>query len=262
MQKPLIIAHRGASALAPENTRAAFRRAIADGAEGIEFDVRLAKDGAVVVFHDATLRRLTNRTNLVSSLNIEELQTIDVGSWFSRRKSAQADEDFSAERIPTLLQTLDFLKDFPGLIYIELKCRAAETERLAQAVGEIISGSLLLPRIIVKSFQLETLPAVRRACPQVQTAALFAPKIMTILRKEKRLVEVADELGANMLSLHFSLATRKLMQKAAARNLPVTIWTADNPRWIGRAFELGLFAVITNNPATLLAKRAEILEKI
>lgn len=259
MNKPLIIAHRGASALAPENTLAAFRRAIADGAEGIEFDVRLTKDGAVVVFHDATLRRLTNRKNLVSSLPLEELQTLDIGSWFSRRKASGATVDFSAERIPTLRETLDFLQDFPGLIYIELKCRATETEKLAAAVCEIISGSPLLPQIIVKSFQLETLPAVRRACPQAKTAALFAPKIVTILRKEKRLVEVAGEIGADMLSVHFSLATRKLMQKAAERNLPVTIWTADNPRWVKRAFDLGLFAVITNNPATLLAKRAEFL---
>jgi glycerophosphoryl diester phosphodiesterase len=261
MKTPLIIAHRGASALAPENTLAAFRRAIADGAEGIEFDVRLSKDGAVVVFHDATLRRLTSRKNLVSSIPLEELQTIDIGSWFHRRKANHPDADFSAERIPTLREALDFLQDFPGLIYIELKCRAAETEKLAKAVCEIISGSLLLPQIIVKSFRLETLPAVRRACPEAKTAALFAPKIMTILRKEKRLVEVAGEVGADMLSVHFSLATRKLMEKAEKRNLPVTIWTADNPRWVRRAFDLGLFAVITNNPATLLAKRAEILEK-
>ncbi len=263
MQKPLIIAHRGASALAPENTLAAFRRAIADGAEGIEFDVRLSKDGAVVVFHDATLQRLTNRKNLVSSQTLEELQQIDIGSWFRRRRSKanHSNDDFSAERIPTLIETLDFLQDFQGLIYIELKCRESETEKLAKAVCEIISGSLLLPQVIVKSFQLEAIPAVRRACSQVKTAALFAPKIMTILRKEKRLVNIAADIGADMLSVHFSLATRKLMKKAAKKNLPVTIWTADNPRWIKRAFDLGLFAVITNNPATLLAKRAEILEK-
>jgi glycerophosphoryl diester phosphodiesterase len=80
---------------------------------------------------------------------------------------------------------------------------------------------------------------------------------MTILRKEKRLVEVAGDLGADMLSVHFSLATRKLVEKAEKQGLPVTIWTADSPRWIRRAADLGLFAVITNDPATLLAKRRE-----
>jgi glycerophosphoryl diester phosphodiesterase len=261
MKNPLIIAHRGASALAPENTLAAFEKAISDGAEGIEFDVRLSKDGAVVVFHDATLGRLSDRKNLVSSLSVEELQKIDVGSWFNKRRPNDSPENFSGERIPTLPELLDFLKDFTGLIYIELKCRESEIEKLVKAVSAAISDSPLLEQIIVKSFQLETIPHIRRACPKVKTAALFAPKIMTLLRKEKRLVNIAHELGADMISVHFSLATRKLMKKAAKKNLPVTIWTADNPRWIKRAFDLGLFAVITNNPAVLLAKRVEILEK-
>lgn len=261
MKKPLIIAHRGASALAPENTLAAFEKAISGGAEGIECDVRLSKDGAVVVFHDATLGRLTDRKDLVSSLTAAELQKIDVGSWFGKRRPNDSATDFSGERIPTLRQLLDFLKDFTGLIYIELKCRESEVEKLVKAVCETISDSPRLSQIIVKSFQLETIPHIRRACPKVKTAALFAPKIMTLLRKEKRLVNIAHELGADMISVHFSLATRKLMKKAEKRGLPVTIWTADNPRWIKRAFDLGLFAVITNNPAQLLAKRTEFLKE-
>src|SRR5215204_3145175 len=185
MKKPLIIAHRGASALAPENTFAAFRKAIAGGAEGIEFDVRLTRDGETVVFHDATLARVSDRRNLVSSLTAEELQTIDVGSWFARRKAHPPSEDFSGETIPTLRALLDFLKDFQGLIYIELKCRESEIEKLSKAVCAIISASPLLPQIIVNSFLLEVIPAVRRHCPQeVKTAALFAPKIMTICARK------------------------------------------------------------------------------
>src|SRR5262249_17229360 len=152
LKKPLIIAHRGASALAPENTVAAFRKAIADNAEGIEFDVRLAGDGTVVVFHDATLKRLSSRKNPVSSLTAEELQKIDVGSWFNRRRENVSNDDFSEETIPTLKQTLDFLKDYNGLIYIELKCRESETEKISKAVCDAISDSPLLPQIIVKSF--------------------------------------------------------------------------------------------------------------
>jgi glycerophosphoryl diester phosphodiesterase len=260
MNKPLIIAHRGASALAPENTFAAFEKAIADGAEGIEFDVRLAKD-AVVVFHDATLGRLTDNKRLVSTFTAAELQTFNIGSWFNRLYPDRANENFVNEKIPTLAQVLTFLKDFKGLIYIELKCRESEIEKLVKAVCELIVDSPLLPQIIVKSFQLEAIPQIRQACPSVKTAALFAPKIMTILRKEKRLVNIAHELGAEMISVHFSLATKKLMKKAEKRVLPVTIWTADNPRWLKRAENLGIFAVITNNPARLLAKRAEILAK-
>ena len=256
--KPLIIAHRGASAFAPENTLAAFQRAIEDGAEGIEFDVRLAKDGVPVVFHDSNLYRLGRIEGRVSDFTAAELQTLDVGSWFNAKNPRQAVEKFSAETVPTLAQVVDFLNDYKGLMYIELKCKEAEIETLVKAVCQIISQSPLLPNILVKSFKLEAIPIIRRLCPEVKTVALFAPKIMTILRKEKRLVKIAHELGADQISLHFSLCTRKLMEKAAKKNLAVTIWTADNPRWVKRAVNLGINAIITNNPARLLAKRQEI----
>jgi glycerophosphoryl diester phosphodiesterase len=257
---PLIIAHRGASEIAPENTLAAFEKAIADGADGIEFDVRLAKD-EVVVFHDATLNRVGLTTGSISNLTAAELNKMDVGSWFNKRFPNQSATDFSTETVPTLARTLDFLKYFKGLIYIELKSRESEVETLSKAVVNLIKNSPLLPQIIVKSFQLEVIPTVRSLCPKVKTAALFAPKILTILRKEKRLINIAADLGAEMVSIHFSLATRQLMKKAEKKNLSVTIWTADNPRWIKRAVDLGLFAVITNNPARLLEKRTEFLEQ-
>jgi glycerophosphoryl diester phosphodiesterase len=258
--KPLIIAHRGASEFAPENTLAAFQKAINDGAEGIEFDVRLSKD-SVVVIHDATLNRVGLKKGSIAQITAAELQKTDVGSWFNKRFPKLANANFQNETIPTLAQTLEFLKDFRGLLYIELKCRENEVETLSKAVGKIIKKSPLLPQIIVKSFQLEVIPKIKEMCPKVKTAALFAPKIITILRKEKRLVNVAADLGAEMLSIHFSLATRKLMKKAEKKNLPVTIWTADNPRWIKRAFNLGLFAVITNNPERLLVKKNEYLSR-
>ncbi|HEX8287178.1 MAG TPA: glycerophosphodiester phosphodiesterase family protein [Pyrinomonadaceae bacterium] len=259
-EKPYIIAHRGASASAPENTIAAFRKAIVDGAEGIEFDVRLAKDGVPVVFHDATLSRVSSQRGLLSGYTSEELQKIDIGSWYSRLKSKTTSEDFSSETVPTLTQVLDFLKDFNGLIYIEIKCRTREIERISKNVCQIIGNSRLLPQIIIKSFQIEVVPTVRRILPNVQTAVLFAPKIMTILRKEKRLINIAHEVGADQVSIHYSLATNKLMKIAEKRNLPVTVWTIDNPRWIFRATEIGVTAVISNNPALLLAEKARKTE--
>lgn len=258
--KPLIIAHRGSSLLAPENTLAAFRRAIDDGAEGIEFDVRLAKDGVAVVFHDATLNRTARREGRVSDFDSAELRAFDIGSWFSEVKRKYASPEFARERIVTLSDTLTFLKGFNGLIYIELKCRDSEAAALTKAVCGTIENSDLIGSIIVKSFKLSVIPHIRMLCPMVRTAALFAPKIMTILRKEKHLVKIADEFGAGEISIHFSLATQKLMKKAEQRNLPVTIWTADNPRWVKRGIKLGLNAIITNNPAPLLAKRREILK--
>lgn len=259
-RNPLIVAHRGSSALAPENTRAAFGRAIADGAEGIEFDVRLAKDD-VVVFHDPTLARVGGNPAAISKLTAAELGRTDVGSWFNERFPRLADPSFAHETVPTLRNTLDLLADFNGVIFVELKARESDVVRLTEAVAEIIRDSPLKPQMIVKSFQLDVIPLIGRLCPDVRTAALFAPKIMTILRKEKRLVSVAGDLGADMISVHYSLATRKLVDKAEKRGLPVTIWTADNPRWVKRSFELGLFAVITNDPAALLERRRAMADR-
>jgi glycerophosphoryl diester phosphodiesterase len=123
----------------------------------------------------------------------------------------------------------------------------------------VICGSKLLPQIVVKSFKLSAIPHVKKFCPTVRTAALFAPEIMNVIRKDKHLLNLAEEAGADEISLHFTLATRKLMKKAAKRNLRVIIWTADHPRWIRRALKLGLTAIITNDPARLIERRREVL---
>lgn len=255
---PLIIAHRGASKHAPENTFAAFKRAVEAGADGIELDVRLAKDGVAVVFHDSSLKRIAGRKGKIAHYTSTELGTLDAGSWFNRHAPKLADPEYKNESVPTLAETLEFLKGFKGLIYIELKCKEADAQRLAKAVCGVICSSKLLSQIVVKSFKLNAIPYVKRFCPSVRTAALFAPKIKNILRKDKHLLNLAEEAGADEISLHYTLATRKLMKKAAKRNLRVIIWTADHPRWIRRGLKLGLAAIITNDPARLLKHRREV----
>ena len=258
MKMPLIVAHRGDSRHAPENTLVAFRRAVDVGADGIEFDVRITSDGVAVVFHDSSLKRIAGRERKIASLTAAELREVDVGSWFNGRAPKFAEAAFKNEGVPTLAETLDLLKYYEGLIYIELKCRDADVERLSNAVCKVISDSPLFPRIVVKSFKLSVIPKVKELCPSVRTAALFAPKIKNILRKEKHLVRLAADIGADEISLHFALATEKLVKKAASRNLRVIIWTADNSLWIRRGFRLGLDAIITNDPARLLARRNEL----
>jgi glycerophosphoryl diester phosphodiesterase len=222
---PEIIAHRGASAHAPENTLAAFQRAIDDGADGIEFDVRLTRDGDAVVFHDRTLKR-----------------------------TAGFDAEI-IESIPTLAAALDFLSEFQGSIYIELKGKERDIGRLTDRVAVCLNEREIVGRVVVKSFKLSVIPRIKLLCPGIRTAALFAPKIRNILRKEKYLVKIAEELGADEISVHFSLATRKLMRKAERRGMSVVIWTADHPRWVKRATKLGIKAIITNDPGRLIAAR-------
>jgi glycerophosphoryl diester phosphodiesterase len=259
-QRPKIIAHRGASEFAPENTIAAFRQAIADQAEGIEFDIQISEDLVPMVFHDDDLKRIAGRDVLVSEVHSNELRQIDAGSWFNETFPEKAREKFASEKISSLREVLDFLKDYKGLIYVELKgIEDQDNERYAKSVSEVIGSSKLLPQIIVKSFNLDLLPLIKQHCPEVRTAALFSPTVMTLLRKEKRLISIAEELKVDGLSLHFSLVTKKLMKKASDRNLKVAIWTVDNQRWLKRGRRLGIDHLITNNPEKFLAKRFEIV---
>ena len=256
-QRPLIIAHRGSSARAPENTRAAFRAAIADGADGVEFDVRLARDGVPVVIHDPDLSRTAGRAERVSEMTSSELAGIDVGSWFNSAFPTHERPSFAEETIPSLRATLDLLDGFDGRIYIELKCTGEEAVELSRAVCDRIGASPMLGQIIVKSFTLDVVPAIRRRCPNVRTAALFEPTLRTIAQKDKHIVAPAVECGAHELSLHYSLATRRLMKLAERAMLPVTVWTIDDPRWMKRAKALGIKALITNDPRNFIDSKNE-----
>ncbi len=250
-----IIAHRGSSAHAPENTLAAFRRAIDDGADGIEFDVRLTKDGDAVVFHDRTLQRTAGQEEEVIDTSVEELVGIDVGKWFDRANDSNEPTNYTGETIPTLSATLDFLREFPGSVYIELKGKEHHIGRLTDRVATCLNERQMCGRVIVKSFKLSAIPRIKMLCPGIKTAALFAPKIRNILRKEKYLVKIAEELGAEEISVHYSLATRKLLRKAERRGMNVVVWTTDHPRWVRRAIKLGIKALITNDPARLVGVR-------
>jgi glycerophosphoryl diester phosphodiesterase len=252
-RRPLIIAHLGASAQAPENTLAAFRKAMDVGADGIEFDVRLAKDGVPVVFHDGDLRRIAARPEMIADLTSGELAGVDAGSWFNKAFPSRARPEFADEKISSLAETLELFSNFRGRIYIELKCTAADAEETAKAVCTSIEKSHLLPQMIIKSFTLAALPHVAAACPAVPTAALFEPTVCSVLRKQKNIIEVAEHYGADELSLHYSLATRRLASLAAERNVPITIWTVDNPRWLKKASERGIKALITNDPEMMMS---------
>ena len=256
--KPLIIGHRGSSALAPENTFAAFNRALKDGADGIEFDVRLARDQVPVVIHDATLQRTAGFSGRVSGYSSVELGKIDVGTWFNKKHPSKARKEYSAETVPTLSAVLDLMRGNAGSIYLEIKCSKKTCDPLVRAVSEMIGRSDLLPRIIVKSFHLDALEKLRKILPEAHIAVLFAPKFMHLIKPRNRLVTKALELQANEISLHYSLATPNAVREAADYGFPVTIWTADHPAWVKRAENLGIHAIVTNNPARLLARRNEL----
>lgn len=249
---PLIIAHRGASAYAPENTLAAIRMAVDVGAEGVEFDVQLASDGVPVVIHDPTLDRTGSLTGSVADLTSKELGEIDAGSWFNAKYPKRSNADFALKTIPTLVQVLQNLESFQGLIYIELKPSSTNLSHLTKAVCDVVRHSHLRPQMILKSFDLAAIPEIKHLLSDIQTAALFEPTVIDLLRRRRHIVTIAREFGADQISLHYSLITRKLASLATDAQMPLTVWTIDKPKWLKRCREFGIGALITNDPINLL----------
>ncbi len=255
---PLIIGHRGASALAPENSLAAFRRAIVDGADGIEFDVRLSRDGVAVVIHDSSLERTGRLKQRVSELTAAELQSTDIGRWFNRVKKERtlSGFDFTDETVPLLAQVFELFDQNIGLLYLEMKADAGEGSELVAEVLRMIQASAVRERVIVECFDLSLIAEVKTQDATIRTAALFEPKLSkptSFVRSDYP--QLAAEVGADEIALHHSLAGRRNIEAALRLNQKVVVWTVDNPAWVSKAIDWDISALITNNPSILLAAR-------
>jgi glycerophosphoryl diester phosphodiesterase len=257
---PLIIGHRGASAVAPENTLAAFVRALDDGADGIEFDVRLARDGTPVVIHDATLRRTAGIDAPVAALSSSDLSAVDVGSWFNRRYPAHAVDAYARETVPTLARIFESVAPRCRLLYVELKCEPDATISLVERVVAEVRAHRLEDRVVIESFTLAAVAEAKRIAPDVRTSAAFERRPARPLPGALHLLELAADCRADELALARSLVSRRTVEAARARGLQTVVWTVDHPSWFGRAAALGLRAVITNDPAKLRAARDEFLK--
>ena len=245
----LIIGHRGASAVAPENTTAAFREAIAVGADGIEFDVRLTRDGIPVVIHDSTLRRTGGLRHRVAELTWTEISKVDVGSWFG--------QTFANETVPSLAELFTLFQSNNSTLYLEMKSDSTSDQRpLAEACVRAIEEHSLRERVIVECFQLPALTILKEIDPEIKTVALFEPSFTSpSVLSDQRIINQAKNIGAAALALHHRLARESLVQKAKAAGLHVAVWTVDDPTWIERARAVGIDALITNDPAAMLAHR-------
>jgi glycerophosphoryl diester phosphodiesterase len=244
---PLIIGHRGASAMAPENTLAAFELAIQNGADGIEFDVRLSRDGVPVVIHDATLSRTGLIDVVVAELSADALGKTDVGSWFS--------QGFSNETVPSLRQVFELFAEADTLLYVEMK--AGDGKGLAPQVAEAIKKHSMSQKVVVSSFDLSLVQTVKAIDPAIRTAALFEPRISkpATLVISSKLIKLAKACGADEICLHHKLAGRRLTEQASRSQLEVVVWTVDDPKWLERARSRGVKALITNDPAGMLRHR-------
>ncbi len=251
MTLPLIIGHRGASAVAPENTLAAFKQALRDKADGIEFDVRLSHDEVPVVIHDRDLRRTGLLNAKVSDLSSNELCKLNVGKWFNLRYPSRMRDEYGQETIPTLEDVFRLFDKTKPALYVEIKADKKDARRLAEEVVRAVRAYNFVTNVVVESFALDLIAEVKRLASEIKTAALFERKLSSPAPSARALIEEAVACGADEISLHHTLVGKRIVAAAHERSLGVVIWTVDTPGWIKRAATLGIHALITNDPALM-----------
>ena len=234
-----VVAHRGASAYAPENTMAAFRRAVELGARFIETDLHLTRDARVVAMHDATLDRTTNGHGLVDSLSLKDVRALDAGSWFA----APSAKSFAGERVPTLNEILQFAKEKDVIFYLEIKSDA--TWGVEHAVVASLRDTGEAARVIILSFDPATLLSVNRLDQTMMTGYLCE-------HPSNDLVERTVRAGARQLAARGDLVTPDLVKKAHHAGLQVVAWTINEPDQMRRLIAAGVDGIMSDYPDRLL----------
>jgi glycerophosphoryl diester phosphodiesterase len=233
-----VTAHRGASAVAPENTLAAFQAAIDAGADAIEFDVRLSADGAVVVFHDSDFRRMAGDPRAVVETPLSAMRDIDVGSWFAPA--------FGGERIATLAEALAFI-DRRALALVELKPDAHNARVLLAATLREVERGGHGDAVMLASLSPDLVRAAREAAPQARLA-LFANAALPGTARRTNF----DLLGLNHLQVNAAVA-----RDARRRGYLLQAWTVNDPARMARYMDLGIDDISTDVPAEAVRVRAE-----
>ena len=227
------IAHRGASGQYPENSRLAFTKAIEAGADMIELDCQLSRDGHVVVFHDEQLRRITGVRGALTSKTLDQLKTLDIGRW--RKKS------FKGERILTLEEALDVLAGKVDLC-LEIKNYSGSSTGIELKILFILSHYDYLDRTIVSSFDCRCLGRIRELAPEISIGLIFGSAV------KQDPFESAKQVGATSLHVQKSVATRELLSAAWEEGLDVHVWTVNELRDMDAFVSMGVQGVISDFP--------------
>ena len=236
MRKPWIIAHRGASGHAPENTLAAFERAVALGAGFIETDLHLTRDARFVAIHDPTLERTTNGKGNVRDSSLAEIRKLDAGLWFDR--------EFMGQKVPTLEEIVEFAAKHDVIFYLELKYEAAWGMHHSLVGALQKSGGAA--RSIIISFSEPTLTALRQVDPAAMMGLIFD-------EANQDHTKAGIELGVRQLCPQYSLVTNEMVEQAHALDLQVATWTVDDAATMRAMIAAKVDGIMTNFPDRLQA---------
>lgn len=241
---PLVFGHRGGLGLRPENTVEAFDHGASFGVDGFECDLRLSRDGEVMVIHDATLDRTTDARGAVAELTAHELSQVDAGAKFNMEDGAP----FRGRGlgVPRLR---DLLPRFPSLRFVlELK---GEDVRLAPAALAVVREHDALGRVCFGGFDDAVVAAVRAECPEAVTSASTLETRWAIYRSWVGLAPKAPRFQGFQVPERYGttrVATRRFVRVVTAAGLPVQVWTVNEPADIRRLLGWGVQAIISDRP--------------
>lgn len=239
LPRPIVFAHRGASAQAPENTLAAFELAARQGAPAIELDAKLSADGQVIVMHDARVDRTTDGKGRVCDLPLTALRELDAGSWFSRQ--------YRGERIPTLGEVFETLGK-RLFINIELTNYTTPRDALVEKVTELVKAFGLQSQVIFSSFLPHNLVQAAKRLPEVPRGLLASPRLMGMWARS-----FGFAFG-DYQALHPFVSDVTLRQIARVHRLRrrIHVWTVNAESDLRRLFAWGVDGVFTDDPALAL----------
>jgi len=239
-----VIAHRGASGQAPENTLAAFRRAVELGARYIETDLHLTRDARLVAIHDPTLDRTTTGQGGVLLHTLEQIRALDAGSWFQ----ANSSESFAGERVPTLDEILEFAAERDIGLFLEIKSDGG------WGIERALAAALRdrpLAGVVVLSFDASLLDSIHRLNRTLMTGWLCD-------HPASDLVERAVRLGARQLAPRSDLVTPALVQQAHQEGLQVVAWTVNDPEQMRRLADAKVDGIMSDYPDRLVQVLGEM----
>lgn len=236
MRNVEIIAHRGASAVCPENTMSAFERSLELGATGIETDVQMTSDGRLVLIHDETLSRTGGAEGWVKDTTYDQLRTGDAGSWFHA--------DFAGERIPSLEELFKLVQGKGTLLNLELKNGIVSYKGMEEKVIQAIRDWKLEEQVVLSSFNHASLVRCKRLAPEIRTALLYMEKLY-------RPYDYAAKLEASGLHPYKLAVTQEEVAAALAHGIVTYPFTVNDPAEMQAMMDMGVQGIITDVPDVL-----------
>ncbi|MCX7879703.1 MAG: glycerophosphodiester phosphodiesterase family protein [Ignavibacteria bacterium] len=232
-----IVAHRGASGTAPENTLASFSEAIESGAHFIELDVQFTSDAVPIVFHDKGLSRTTNGMGFASKMTFSQLRQLDTGKWFSSK--------FEGEKIPTLKEVFELIHN-KILLNLEIKNLGDELEKKINNIVNLIKEYDYIDKVVISSFYYDFLLLFKKLAPKIPTALIRIPRDKTLPSS------LATKFKAEGFVCSVEELNETVAQDAKEHGLFVGVYSVDDDAKLEYVLNFDIKAIVTNYPKKII----------